>query len=134
VSPSTPIEQLFDPGLALDVLPTAAEWTAWEELGEWLDIVIDRAAGTSHPSYPDMVYPCDYGHVRETEAPDGAEIDVFRARSGGGLVGVIALVHRPSGVSDAKLRVGPTRSEAEGLLRFLDRGSPGPALRLLWRS
>jgi inorganic pyrophosphatase len=31
-------------------------------------IVIDRPHGHAHPLYPDIIYPCDYGHVPGTIA------------------------------------------------------------------
>jgi hypothetical protein len=35
------------------------DWRLIDERG----IVIDRPCGAAHPRYPDMIYPCDYGHI-----------------------------------------------------------------------
>jgi hypothetical protein len=43
------------------------------------------------------------------------------------------MIHQPSGISDPKLLIGLTRLDAATILAFLDRGSPGPTLSLLWR-
>jgi inorganic pyrophosphatase len=112
---------------------TRADWSFWETVIAERGIVINRRRGHPHPSYPEMIYPCDYGHVPRTTAADGHPVDVFFGGGDGGLVGVIRLTHRPSGVRDPKLLVGLGREEAETILVFLDKGEPGPDLRLVWR-
>ena len=37
----------------------------------------------SHPRYPDMIYPLDYGYVENTSAADGGGIDVWIGSQGG---------------------------------------------------
>ncbi len=47
----------------------------WHRLDNLIDankIVIDRPHGTTHPRYPDVVYPLDYGYVTGTAAGTGA--------------------------------------------------------------
>jgi inorganic pyrophosphatase len=111
----------------------SGEWRHWERLINDRGIVIDRPHGQAHPFYPDMVYPCDYGHVPGTNAADGEEIDVFVGAAHTGLVGLIALTHQPSGVSEPKLLVDVSRADADEILAFLDRGDPRPDLHLVWR-
>jgi inorganic pyrophosphatase len=108
-------------------------WPRWEQLIDERRIVIDRPRGAAHPLYPDMIYPCDYGHLPGTVAADGDGIDVFVGPVQTGLVGLIALTHRPSGIADPKLLMNLTQEDAEALIAFLDRGDPGPDLRLIWR-
>ena len=52
-------------------------WRLWEQLIDVCGIVIDRPDGEAHPLYPDMIYPCDYGHIPGTTAADGHGIDAF---------------------------------------------------------
>ena len=111
----------------------AGEWRHWERLIDDRGIVIDRLHGQAHPLYPDMIYPCDYGHVPGTTAADGEEVDVFVGAAHTGLVGLIALTHQPSGVSEPKLLVDLSRADADEILAFLDRGDPRPDLHLVWR-
>jgi hypothetical protein len=111
----------------------AHEWRLWERLIEERGIVIDRPNREAHPLYPDMIYPCDYGHIPGTTAADGHGIDVFVGPVQAGLVGLIALTHRPSGIADPKLLVNLTREDADAIIAFLDRGDPGPDLHLVWR-
>jgi inorganic pyrophosphatase len=111
----------------------AREWRRWEQLINERGIVIDRPGGHAHPLYPDMIYPCDYGHVPDTSAPDGEDVDVFVGPVAAGLVGLIALTHQPSRVSEPKLLMNLSRADADKIVEFLDRGDPRPDLRLFWR-
>lgn len=46
-------------------------------LGQTVTVTIDRPLGSTHPKYPDMVYPINYGYVPGIFAGDGAEQDVY---------------------------------------------------------
>jgi inorganic pyrophosphatase len=111
----------------------AREWRRWEQLIIEHGIVIDRPRGHAHPPYPNMIYPCDYGHVPDTSAPGGEDVDVFVGPVPTGLVGLIVLTHQPSGVSEPKLLMNLPRADADQIFEFLDRGDPRPDLRLVWR-
>jgi integrase len=111
----------------------SGDWRRWEQLINDHGIVIDRPRGQAHPLYPDMIYPCDYGHVPGTTAADGEELDVFVGSEHVGLVAVINLTHQPSAISEPKLLVNVSRADAGRLLAFLDRGDPRPGLYLVWR-
>ncbi len=45
-------------------------------LGKYIDIIIDRPAGSKHPK-EDLIYPINYGYIPDTIAEDGHEIDVY---------------------------------------------------------
>jgi inorganic pyrophosphatase len=111
----------------------AHAWRLWERLIDERGIVIDRRGGEGHPLLPDMIYPYDYGHIPGTAAADGHEVDAFVGCAQLGLVGLIALVHEPSGIADPKLLVNLTPDDADVIMAFLDRGDPGPDLILVWR-
>ena len=80
-------------------------------LGKHLTIVIDRPLGSSHPEYPEAVYPLNYGFVPGIPAPDGEDLDAYiygvshpvRRFTGT----VIAVIHRRNDVED-KLVVAPS--------------------------
>jgi inorganic pyrophosphatase len=108
----------------------AREWRRWAQMINERGIVIDRPAGYAHPVYPDMIYPCDYGHVPDTSAPDGEDVDVFVGPVPAGLVGLIAVTHQPSGVSEPKLLMNLSVPDAHEIVEFLDRGDPRPDLHL----
>lgn len=109
------------------------EWPFWERLIDERGIVIDRPRGHAHPLYPDMIYPCDYGHIPGAAAADGHAIDGFVGPVQTGLVGLIALTHPPSGIADPKLLVNLTQQDANDIVAFLDRGDPGPDLHVVSR-
>lgn len=110
------------------------DWSRWEQLIADRGIVIERPRGHAHPLYPDMIYPCDYGHIPGTSSADGEEVDVFVGMIQTGLVGLIALTHQPSEVTEPKLMMNLSRVDANRILAFLDRGDPPPGLDLVWRS
>jgi hypothetical protein len=60
-------------------------------------------------------------------------LDVFVGAEPIGLVGLISLAHRPSGISEPKLLVNVSRADADRLMAFLDRGDPRADPDLVWR-
>ena len=40
-------------------------------------LVIDRPQGSSHPRYPQLIYPLNYGYLKNTGSSDGGGIDVW---------------------------------------------------------
>lgn len=46
-------------------------------IGKTVQGTVDRPLGTSHPHYPEMIYPVNYGYVDGVFVGDGAEQDVY---------------------------------------------------------
>lgn len=46
-------------------------------LGKAVTVTVDRPIGSSHPNYPDMIYPINYGYIKGITAPDGEEQDAY---------------------------------------------------------
>ena len=44
---------------------------------ELYNVTIDRPIGSSHPDYPSMIYPVNYGYIEGIMAPDGEEQDAY---------------------------------------------------------
>lgn len=57
--------------------PDTKFWQGLNELVHSHAIILDRPKGTSHPRYPDWIYPLDYGYLENTTASDGGGIDVW---------------------------------------------------------
>ncbi|GAB3583096.1 hypothetical protein [Calidifontibacter terrae] len=95
----------------------------FEALGTFLiegEIVIDRAKGTAHPRYPDVIYPIDYGFLAGTSAADGEGIDLFRGSAvGQGLVGVYFTADGSKRDVEAKLLIDCTPQEVHKVGDFL---------------
>jgi inorganic pyrophosphatase len=89
-------------------------WTLADELVASSEVVIDRPKGSRHPRLGDrVIYPFDYGFLRNTKAMDGGEIDVWRGSLPEPQVtGVIATVDIFKRDSEIKLLVGCTEEEA----------------------
>ena len=42
-------------------------------LGKKVHVIIDRPLGSTHPTFPNLIYPLNYGYVPVILAPDGEE-------------------------------------------------------------
>lgn len=98
-------------------------------LGKILDIVIDRPLGSTHPKYPDMIYPINYGYIPNVMGGDGDELDVYLlgvdVPIGKCSAKVIGIIHRRNDAED-KLVAAPegvhfSASEIEEAVRFQER-------------
>lgn len=56
---------------------TAAFWDEIDRLCATATHVVDRPAGSSHPRFPEWVYPLAYGYLEGTTGGDGDGIDVW---------------------------------------------------------
>jgi inorganic pyrophosphatase len=95
-------------------------------------IVIDRPRGSSHPRYPDVRYPLNYGFLAQTRASDVSGIDVWVGslpdrRVTGAIVTMDALKRD----AEVKLLISCTREEAEQALTSHTQGRQAGIL--LWR-
>ena len=94
-------------------------WEFLEILVAATSIVIDRPKGSSHPRFPDLKYPLDYGYLEGTGSMDGAGIDVWvgseKTQSINGLLDTIDLQKKDS---EIKLVIGCSESELEVIKRF----------------
>jgi len=52
-------------------------WKALDEIIKTSEIVIDRPQGSVHPKYSDLIYPVDYGYLKDTSSMDGGGIDIW---------------------------------------------------------
>ncbi len=106
-------------------LPTWAPF--WERLDQLLAaslVVIDRPRGSTHPRYPEMVYPLDYGYLEGTTTVDGGGIDVWVGTSGiqppDAVVLTVDLLQKDA---ELKLMLGCTPGEKQTVLNFLNGAS-----------
>ena len=94
-------------------------WRALDRLIYESEIVIDRPKGSCHPKYRDMIYPLDYGYLKNTSSMDGQGIDVWcgsqREKSLRAIVVIVDLWKRDS---EIKLLIGTTEEEARTVYDF----------------
>lgn len=65
-------------------------------IGTFVEVVVDRPLGGSHPRHPDLMYPVNYGELPGTVSGDGCPIDAYVLgpagpvrRAAGTVIGVI---------------------------------------------
>ncbi|MCL2029990.1 MAG: inorganic pyrophosphatase [Oscillospiraceae bacterium] len=91
-------------------------WAALDQLAAQSKIIIDRPKGSSHPRYPNLVYPVDYGCLENTRSMDGSGIDVWRGTAGEGIDAVVCTVDLLKRDSEIKILIGCTEEEKQLVL------------------
>lgn len=46
-------------------------------IGQEVIVYVDRELGSTHPKYQDIIYPVNYGYIKEMVAPDGDYQDAY---------------------------------------------------------
>ena len=103
------------------VLQEHLDWPRWTALLQERGYRIDRARGSHHPTYPDIVYPIDYGYIPDTLGTEGDELDVFVGSASTGLVGAIFTTDYRRGDRECKLLYNTTPEEVylvNGFINF----------------
>jgi len=94
-------------------------WDAVDHLISTSEIIIDRPKSTSHPRFPHVIYPLDYGYLAGTSSMDESGVDVWRGslpcKTADALIVTIDLMKRDS---EIKLLIGLTDEEKERVLDF----------------
>lgn len=52
-------------------------WKNIDKLIEVSEIIIDRPKGSMHPKFNEIIYPIDYGYLKNTKSKDNNEIDIW---------------------------------------------------------
>ena len=96
-----------------------AFWDVLDSLVRDSELVIDRPKGSHHPRYPQIIYPVDYGYLKNTTSMDGGGIDVWRGSDAAGkLDAMICTVDLKKKDSEIKLLIGCTRDEKKLIMEF----------------
>ncbi len=104
-------------------------WQALEDLLLTSVLVIDRPKGTCHPRFPGLVYPVDYGYLKDTSSMDGEGIDVFigseEERLPDAILCSVDLLKRDC---EIKLLIGCTEWEKDTVMQFQNQSSSCKAI------
>lgn len=94
-------------------------WHALAQLVYSNQVKIDRPAGSSHPRYPDMIYPLDYGYLDATHTNDKDNLDVWLgSRPDRQLTGALLTVDLEKSEAEIKLLLGCTVEEVAIIENF----------------
>ena len=97
-------------------------WYSMEKLISDSEIVIDRPKGSPHPRIHEIVYPFDYGYLKNTSSMDGDGIDLWvGSEEEKQLKGIIVTVDLWKRDSEIKLLLGTTDDEIEIIHAFLNK-------------
>jgi inorganic pyrophosphatase len=99
-------------------------WSLLNELVVTSDIVIDRPKGTSHPHYPDLIYPLDYGYLANTCSSDGDAVDAWvGSLNSKHITGVVCTVDTEDRDVEVKLLLGCTMEETNIIVDIHNQGT-----------
>ncbi|MGM9557947.1 MAG: inorganic pyrophosphatase [Oscillospiraceae bacterium] len=91
-----------------------AFWGALDALVSSSGIVIDRPKGSAHPRFSNLIYPVDYGYLKNTSSMDGDGIDVWLGTDAAKqLDALICTVDSMKRDSEIKLLIGCTEQEKQ---------------------
>ena len=100
-----------------------AFWDALDILVSSSQVVIDRTKGSHHPRFPEMVYPVDYGYLKNTKSMDGNGIDVWRGSEPSEKIdAIICTVDLMKKDSEIKILIGCMPEEKRLILDFFNKG------------
>lgn len=97
-------------------------WLALDQLVQNSELIIDRPKGSAHPRFTDMIYPLDYGYLKNTASMDGGGIDIWVGSSGTHTIdAILCTVDLMKRDSEIKILIGCTEAELETVYRFHNR-------------
>ena len=94
-------------------------WESLERLIEDSTIEIDRPKGSAHPRFPDLIYPLDYGYLKDTTSTDGAGLDIWvGAQTCARLEGIICTIDLNKKDIEIKLLIGCSEADLKTIMDF----------------
>lgn len=103
-------------------------WEEMMQLSTSHSITIDRPKGQPHPSYPEMIYPLDYGYIENTSASDSGGIDVWiGSLQTKMLTGILCTFDTLKRDAEIKILLGCTAEDVETIIGFY-----GQAMKILY--
>lgn len=86
------------------------------------DIVINRKKDTTHPVYTNLIYPVDYGYLKDTMLDTDEHIAVYRgSKSNASVDAVVVCIDILKKDMEVKLLAGCTEREELSILEFLNQ-------------
>lgn len=104
-----------------DIENNALFWQKLDTLFMSSKIVINRPIGQKHEVYPSLVFPVDYGYIKDTSGTGSEAVDIFVGKNKADKVQAIAVstdILRKN--IEVKLIVGCDEEEVQLILEFLN--------------
>ena len=99
--------------------PDSSFWQEITQLAKTNPIVIDRPKHSTHPRYPEIIYPLDYGYLENTTAADGDGIDVWLGSQAIKiLTGILCTFDTLKRDMEIKILLGCTREDLQVIQKF----------------
>ncbi|MCJ7550562.1 MAG: inorganic pyrophosphatase [Anaerolineae bacterium] len=87
------------------------------------EVVLDRPQGSRHPRHPAIVYPLDYGYLKNTRSGDGDGTDVWVGNgSQREITGIVCSVDVAQRDTEIKILLGCTPDDINIIADFHNRG------------
>jgi|GEM_PF-85617 len=97
-------------------------WAGLDQLVGASKLMIDRPKGSSHPHFPELIYPLDYGYLAGTTTTDGSGIDIWIGSHEERQINAIVLTLDPNKRdAEIKLLSGCNPVEEQTILAFYHR-------------
>jgi inorganic pyrophosphatase len=101
-------------------------WVMMRALVASSRLVLDRPRGTTHPRYPTLVYPLDYGYLEGTASGDGEGIDVWVGSGDPGVLSaIVCTVDAVKRDAEIKLLLGCSAAERQIILALHNQRDQG---------
>lgn len=105
-------------------MPKISDIRFWQMLDRMIaenEIIIDRPKNSRHPSFPDIIYPLDYGYLNGTASMDGEGIDLWLGSDPERkLKGIFVTLDSMKKDSEIKLMIGCTEDEIVAVDHFFN--------------
>ena len=86
------------------------------------DLVIDKPKNSCHPKYTNLIYPVDYGYIRDISEDSDEHISVYKGSMKSRTVdAIVVCADILKKDIDVKLLVGCSERETVSILEFLDQ-------------
>jgi len=88
------------------------------------EIKIDRPKGSTHPRYPTVVYPLNYGYLADTCSGDQGGVDLWiGSLEERRVTAIVCTIDLNKTDAEVKIILGCTEKEAREILAFHNQGS-----------
>jgi inorganic pyrophosphatase len=98
----------------------------WSRLASFVSrgsVVVDRPKGSRHPRIPGLIYPLDYGYVKDLRSGDGDGVDVWIGSLKRQVItGIVCTIDLGKRDTEVKILLGCTPAEQRRILSLHNWG------------